>query len=108
MKEHRKGYCMKKFWQNLKSIPMGYKVCYFLTFIIYIVCYVFFFKNLLYLEDIETLMRYVVLFFFGVFGLFYMFVCYKKIKQRKKGLFIFRIDIWNTILFLYAGRKRTG
>ncbi len=80
---------MKKIWKCLKEIPLGYKIFYFITFLIYIVSYIFFFRSLLYLEDIETVIRYVVLFFFGIFGIFYLIVCFKKISQRKKGLFIF-------------------
>ncbi len=80
---------MKTFFKKLHHSPWGYKIPFYLTLILYFVSYGFFTVNLLQLVGIETIIRYIVLILFGIFGIIYLITSLVKIFERKKGLFIF-------------------
>ena len=79
---------MKVLFKKIKNAGKGYKFFYFTGLILYIVLYIFFLKSILILHGIETLIRIILLAFFGIFGLLYLIFGLTSMLQRKKKVFI--------------------
>ena len=92
---------MKVLFRKLKHAGMGYKFFYFTGLTLYIVFYVFFLRNVLMLKGIETVIRILVLIFFGIFGILYMIFGLASMFERKKKVFIpFSIFVFIFQLYL--------
>lgn len=88
---------MKVFWKKLKDANLVMKIFYFLSLILYWVCYGFFCRSVLSLVGIETFIRYIILTIAALFGLIYTIFGLTKMFQNKKVGFII-LTIF-TILF---------
>lgn len=85
---------MKSLINKLKNANKGMLFFYFISLTSYLVCYVLIFKSLLHLEGIETLIRFLILVLFGLFGLIYLIFGFKTLVKKKK--------IWFTILTIFT------
>ena len=79
---------MKVFFNKLKRANIVMKIFYFITMIGYWVTYVFFTKSLLSLAGIETVIRFLLIGLFAVFGIIYTIFGLVKMFQNKKVGFI--------------------
>ena len=79
---------MKIFFNKLKRANIVMKIFYFITMIGYWVTYVFFTKSLLSLAGIETVIRFLLIGLFAVFGIIYTIFGLVKMFQNKKVGFI--------------------
>ena len=79
---------MKVFFNKLKRANVVMKIFYFITMIGYWVTYVFFTKSLLSLAGIETVIRFLLIGLFAVFGIIYTIFGLVKMFQNKKVGFI--------------------
>lgn len=79
---------MKVFFNKLKKANTIMKVFYFITMIAYWVSYGFFCRSVLSLVGIETVIRFVLLIVFGIYGLIYTVFAVIKMFQYKKVAFI--------------------
>ncbi len=80
---------MKIFMGKLKKASWPMKLCYFLTLILYWICYILFTKSLLNLIGIETVIRYIVIICAGIYGLlFTVFGLTKMFLKKKVGFTI--------------------
>ena len=85
---------MKSLINKLKNANKGMLFFYFISLTSYLVCYVLIFKSLLHLEGIETLIRFLVLGLFGLFGIIYLIFGFKTLVKKKK--------VWFTILTIFT------
>ena len=85
---------MKSLINKLKNAKKGMLFFYFISLTSYLICYVLIFKSLLHLEGIETLIRFLVLGLFGLFGIIYLIFGFKALIKKKK--------IWFTILTIFT------
>ena len=79
---------MKVFFNKLKKANVVMKIFYFITMIGYWVTYGFFTKSLLSLAGIETVIRFLLIGLFAVFGIIYTIFGLVKMFQNKKVGFI--------------------
>ena len=79
---------MKVFFNKLKRANVVMKIFYFITMIGYWVTYGFFTKSLLSLAGIETVIRFLLIGLFAVFGIIYTIFGLVKMFQNKKVGFI--------------------
>ena len=79
---------MKVFFNKLKRANIVMKIFYFITMVGYWVTYVFFTKSLLSLAGIETVIRFLLIGLFAVFGIIYTIFGLVKMFQNKKVGFI--------------------
>ena len=79
---------MKVFFNKLKRANIVMKIFYFITMIGYWVTYGFFTKSLLSLAGIETVIRFLLIGLFAVFGIIYTIFGLVKMFQNKKVGFI--------------------
>ena len=79
---------MKVFFNKLKRANIVMKIFYFITMIGYWVTYVFFTKSLLSLAGIETVIRFLLIGLFAIFGIIYTIFGLVKMFQNKKVGFI--------------------
>ena len=79
---------MKVFFNKLKRANIVMKIFYFIVMIGYWVAYVFFTRSLLSLAGIETIIRFVLIGLFALFGIIYTIFGLVKMFQNKKVGFI--------------------
>lgn len=79
---------MKVFFNKLKRANIVMKIFYFITMIGYWVTYVFFTRSLLSLAGIETVIRFLLIGLFAIFGIIYTVFGLVKMFQNKKVGFI--------------------
>ena len=79
---------MKVFFNKLKRANVVMKIFYFITMIGYWVTYGFFTKSLLSLAGIETVIRFLLIGLFAIFGIIYTIFGLVKMFQNKKVGFI--------------------
>ena len=65
---------MKVFFKKFKNTKLSYRLIYLFVFFIFIASYIFMFRELLLLENIETALRILILCIFGAIILIYGFV----------------------------------
>ncbi len=85
----KKGCCMKTFYRKWRKSLYSMKIPFYLTILFYFGSYSFLVYNLLHLVGIETLIRYIIIGLFGIFGIIYLIVGCIKIIAKKRGLFTF-------------------
>ncbi len=88
---------MKVLTKKLKKVHGAKKFFYFLSLILYIITFSFFTYNLLRLKNIENLIRYIVIAFFGLWFLIYILCGLLTMIAKKTKTFIFITII--TLLF---------
>ena len=93
---------MKVFFNKLKRANIVMKIFYFITMIGYWVTYVFFTKSLLSLAGIETVIRFLLIGLFAVFGIIYTIFGLVKMFQNKKVGFIV-LTVFTLIFFFFFG-----
>ena len=83
---------MKVFFNKLKRANVVMKIFYFITMIGYWVTYGFFTKSLLSLAGIETVIRFLLIGLFAVFGIIYtIFGLVKMFKNKKVGFIVLTV-----------------
>lgn len=64
---------MKVLWKKLSKIKLSVRLVYIFTLIVFLVSYIFLFKSLLLLNNIETKIRILILCILGIFLIMYSF-----------------------------------
>lgn len=80
---------MKIFFSKFRKCHFAYKFFYIVALLLYWISFGFFVRSVLLLEGIETVIRTIILVFFGIFGILYTLFGLTKMFQNKKVGFIF-------------------
>ncbi len=93
---------MKVFFKKLKASKKGYKFFYFISLILYLTFYIFFFKSILSLTGIETFIRIILLIVFGIYALIYLIFGLTTMFKHKIKSFI-ALTVFNILFTICFG-----
>src|SRR5574344_624647 len=95
---------MKAFFNKIKRSNKVYLTLFIISFILYLASYIYLTINLIHLSGIETIIRYLVIVFFGLYTIIWLLIGLVTFFTKQYGKFIgtYIFTVLFTLLFGFA------